>query len=107
ILVANRDEFYARPAAPADWWPDKPGLLAGRDLQAGGTWLGVASDGRWAAVTNYREGQIAPGARSRGELPMGYLRGQAYLATCGARLEREGHLYGGFNLLAGHGDQLL
>lgn len=113
VLVANRDEFYNRPTAPADWWPDIPGLLAGRDLQAGGTWLGAASDGRWALVTNYREGQAAPGVRSRGELPLGYLAKPAdpdhftALATYGAHLEKEGHHYGGFNLLAGCGDRLL
>lgn len=125
VLVANRDEFYARPTVPADWWPDQPGLLAGRDLQAGGTWLGATSDGRWAAVTNYREGQAAPGARSRGELPLGFLAQPAApdpasdsapdfgrdhltgLARYGAQLVKEGHHYGGFNLLAGHGDQLL
>src|SRR5690606_5659875 len=96
-----------RPTAPADWWADIPGLLAGRDLQAGGTWLGAASDGRWALVTNYREGQAAPGVRSRGELPLGYLAKPAdpdhftALATYGAHLEKEGHHYGGFNLLAG------
>ena len=54
VLAANRDEFHARPAAPAAWW-QQPRILAGRDLSAGGTWLGVARDGRFAALTNYRD----------------------------------------------------
>jgi uncharacterized protein with NRDE domain len=69
ILAGNRDEFHARPAAPAQWWDDPPGLLAGRDLQAGGTWLGIMRTGRFAVVTNYREmGERRPDAPSRGGL---------------------------------------
>ena len=52
VVAANRDEYHARPAAPAHWWDDTPGLLGGRDLTAGGTWLGVDSTGRFAALTN-------------------------------------------------------
>src|SRR5580698_6894912 len=55
LVAANRDEFHARPAAPARWWPDHPGILAGRDLEAGGTWLGLTRTGRFAALTNYRD----------------------------------------------------
>jgi uncharacterized protein with NRDE domain len=74
-LAANRDEFLERPAAPLGWWDDSPDVLAGRDLQAGGTWLGVNRDGRFAALTNYR----APAERllqavSRGALVADYLR---------------------------------
>ncbi len=69
ILAANRDEFHARPSQEADWWPDQPDILAGRDLQAGGTWLAAHRSGRFATVTNYREQQrIKPGNRSRGEI---------------------------------------
>jgi len=69
ILAANRDEFHGRPSQEAHWWPDLPDVLAGRDLQAGGTWLATARSGRFAAVTNYREQQRAQaGLRSRGEI---------------------------------------
>ena len=68
LLAANRDEFHARAAAPAAWWTE-PRILAGRDLTAGGTWLGVARDGRFAALTNFRDPTLAQrDAPSRGEL---------------------------------------
>ncbi|HEY7767706.1 NRDE family protein, partial [Longimicrobium sp.] len=76
IAAANRDEFYARPTATAAWWSDAPGVLAGRDLQEGGTWMGVTRAGRFAAITNYRE--TAPpraDAPSRGALVADFLRG--------------------------------
>jgi uncharacterized protein with NRDE domain len=69
ILGANRDEFHARPSQEAHWWPDLPDVLAGRDLQAGGTWLATARSGRFATVTNYREQQRPQaGLRTRGEI---------------------------------------
>ena len=69
VLAANRDEYHARPARDAHWWPDRQQILAGRDLQAGGTWLGVSQRGRFATVTNYREMQRSTGRlRSRGEI---------------------------------------
>jgi uncharacterized protein with NRDE domain len=69
VLAANRDEYHARPARDAHWWPDRQHILAGRDLQAGGTWLGVSQRGRFATVTNYREMQRSTGRlRSRGEI---------------------------------------
>ena len=69
LLAANRDEFYARPSLPLGHWDDQPGVYAGRDLQAGGTWLGLGPDGRFAALTNIRDPRQAIGPRSRGELP--------------------------------------
>ena len=55
IVAANRDEFYERPAAPANFWQEHPFLLAGKDLKAGGTWMGITEGGKFAAITNYRD----------------------------------------------------
>ena len=75
VVAANRDEFHARPTAAADWWPDHPQILAGRDLQAGGTWLGLTRGGRFAALTNYRDPeQRRADAPSRGALVTDILR---------------------------------
>ena len=76
VLAANRDEFYDRPTAPAGFWTDDPRILGGRDLKAGGTWLGIDRQGRIAAVTNYRQGQREAAApRSRGHLVSEFLMG--------------------------------
>jgi len=102
VLVTNRDEFYARPTAPAAYWTDAPHLLAGRDLQGGGAWLGLTRTGRLAALTNYRElGVTLPDAPTRGALVADYLTGtqhpRAYLEDVSHRADR----YHGFNLLVG------
>ncbi len=101
VLAANRDEFYDRAATPLGEWADIPGLYAGRDLQAGGTWLGMTTGGRFAALTNIRDPRQPRGARSRGELPLDYLRGAtsapAFLAELALRVDE----YSGFNLLLG------
>lgn len=102
VLAANRDEFYERPTAPAAFWVEAPQVLAGRDLQAGGTWLGVTRSGRWAALTNFRDPPTPrPGRPSRGMLVAGFLTGdttpEEYLAAVSADAER----YDGFNLLVG------
>lgn len=106
IVAANRDEFYARPARPLAVWEETGGIHAGRDLEAGGTWLGVTPDGRFAALTNIRDPGQPPGQRSRGELVADYLSGKQspaeYLAAVAARAGQ----YSGFNLLAGTRDQL-
>ena len=102
VLAANRDEFYDRPTAPAGFWSDDPSILGGRDLKAGGTWLGIDRQGRIAAVTNYRQGQresVAP--RSRGHLVSEFLTGDTGAAEYMDRISREVELYNGFNLLAG------
>jgi uncharacterized protein with NRDE domain len=103
ILVANRDEFHQRPTAPADYWPDNDLILAGRDLQAGGTWMGVTRNGRFATVTNYREpGQPGPREeRSRGELVRNFLEGGAAPLTAAHGLQAKSDRYRGFNLLLG------
>jgi uncharacterized protein with NRDE domain len=102
IVAANRDEFYDRPTAPADFWYDASGVLGGRDLQARGTWLGVTREGRFAAVTNYRQGTREPTAtRSRGLLVSDFLTGNTSGLEYMERVERDAALYNGFNLLAG------
>ena len=102
IVAANRDEFYDRPTARAGFWTDAPQVLAGRDLKAGGTWLGVDRGGRFAAVTNYRQGQREGDApRSRGHLVSGYLTGRMDARAHLAAVEGDAGLYHGFNLIAG------
>ena len=77
ILAANRDEFYERPSAPADFWEDQPQVLAGRDLKEGGTWLGVTKKGKFAAITNYRDpSSWKNDAPSRGRLVSRYISGK-------------------------------
>jgi len=103
IVAANRDEIHARPAAASAFWPDFPQVLAGRDLEQGGTWLGLTRTLRFAAVTNYRHGYTAPPKpRSRGELTRNYLTGTEQPLTYLRSVEQQGHLYNGFSLLAGN-----
>jgi len=107
VLAANRDEFYARPSAPAHRWPEAPDVLAGRDLEAGGTWLGVSERGRLALVTNYREpDRRATGRRSRGWLTRDFLLGSEPPAAYLERVLAEGNAYNGFNLLVGDTETL-
>jgi uncharacterized protein with NRDE domain len=102
ILAANRDEFYDRPTAPAAFWEEAPQILAGRDLRAGGTWLGITRNGRIGLLTNYRDpASIKEGAPSRGTLVRDYLLGNEAPLSYLERLAREGHQYNGFNLLIG------
>ena len=101
VLAANRDEWFARPTLPAAPWPGPAGIVAGRDVLGGGTWLGVAR-GRVAALTNYRDGHGAlPGAPTRGRLVVDYLEGsdgpEAHLRALHPTARR----YAGFSLLAG------
>lgn len=101
IVAANRDEFYHRAAAPARFWEDNPQVLAGRDLQAGGTWMGVTRTGRFAALTNFREPGVPPGRYSRGLLVSRFLEGQMAAADYAEQIAAEGEHYSGFNLLLG------
>ncbi len=98
LLLANRDEFYQRPTVPAQPWDDSP-ITAGRDLEAGGTWLGVTPTGRVAAVTNIREPGAPEPARvlSRGEIPVNFLAGEQPPADYAAGLPAP--RYRGFNAL--------
>ena len=117
VVAANRDEFFARPTAPAAFWADAPHILAGRDLQGGGTWLGINRQGRFAALTNYREGGVQRSdAPSRGALVADFLAAESeselelnqeseaerYLATLATRAAD----FNGFNLLVGDARQM-
>jgi len=104
IVAANRDEFHARPAAAAAFWQDKPGILAGRDLEARGTWMGVSRSGRFAAVTNYRGGTEPSAQHSRGALVTGFLDGKESARNFLKGVEAK--LYSGFNLFACDGEEL-
>ena len=123
VVAANRDEYHARPTAPAapwvetgDWPPDGGGagsdaadgrILAGRDLVAGGTWLGVTADGRFAALTNVGGSTPpGPGAPSRGRLPVDFLRGALGARAYAREVSREAERYSGFNLLLADRDRV-
>jgi len=104
VLAANRDEFHARAAVRASWWPGEHAILAGRDRVAGGTWLGVDRRGRYAFVTNVREpGRHDPAAPTRGALVPRVLRDHAPIADAVGAAVRDGATMNGFNLLAGEG----
>jgi uncharacterized protein with NRDE domain len=106
IVAANRDEFHARPAAPAAYWADRPDILAGRDLEARGTWMGVSRSGRFAAVTNFRGAREARAAESRGALVMRFLDGEETSAAYARGLLPAFPAYSGFNLLVFDGSEL-
>lgn len=101
VVAANRDEFHDRPAAPAGPWPGLPGVYAGQDLEAGGTWLGVDTHGRFAAVTNVRGGSLGAGELSRGFLVRDFL-GDPTASASGfaSSLEPHARRYAGVNFLA-------
>lgn len=105
VVAGNRDEFHGRPTRDAHWWPDRPEVLGGRDLQAAGTWLAVARDGRFATVTNFRDAdQPRAGLKSRGHLVTGFLASSASPVDYVTSID--GGRYAGFNLLVGDGDTL-
>ena len=107
ILLANRDEYYERPSASARFWGEAPSILAGKDLRAGGTWLGITRNGRIAAVTNYRDpASVREGAPSRGTLVSNFLVGQESTGGYLERANREADRFNGFNLIIGDIDQL-
>ncbi len=107
ILAANRDEYYARATTAAHWWPESPQLLAGRDNEAGGTWLGVTRSGKFAAVTNVREAKSKHADhRSRGMLPLDYLQSETEAQQYSGQLEKTAATYPGYNLLFGDLNQL-
>ena len=108
IIAANRDESYARPSSALAFWPDAPQVAAGRDLKAGGTWLGITRQGRWAALTNYRQaGSYRLDAPSRGRLVSDYLLSTMAPEEYVERLRPDAERYNGFNLLVGSGTEIL
>lgn len=107
VLVANRDEFHGRPAAPLHWWDDGPPILAGRDLEAGGTWMGVDRRGRMGLVTNYRDPSLPkPAGRTRGELVPQFLRSDRSAKDFVHKVAARTNAYAGFSLLVMDADSL-
>ncbi|GGX63169.1 NRDE family protein [Saccharospirillum salsuginis] len=108
LLVANRDEFRERPTHPMHWWPGADrDLLAGKDLKAGGTWLAIDQNGRFALLTNIRPGYIGKtGSRSRGELPIRFLNEHLSIEAFHRDVAEYLPEYGGFNLVLGDGERL-
>jgi uncharacterized protein with NRDE domain len=101
ILLANRDEFYDRPSQAARFWDDLPHIYGGRDLVGGGTWLGVTKEGRFAAVTNYRDPSAPIGTLSRGNLVADFLRSNSSTERYLETVKVASNEYSGFNLIAG------
>lgn len=107
VVAANRDELYRRPSLTAHFWDGEPGVLAGKDIDAGGTWLGVNRGGRFAAVTNFAENPPDPlPPRSRGELPVSFLTGSVSPQAFVQRTAASGGEYRGFNLLVSDKDEV-
>ena len=107
VVAANRDEFYSRRTAAAEFWPDQPHVLAGRDLEAGGTWMGISKAGRISLITNYRDPKnIDPLAPSRGQLVSDFLEGKETPKEYLERISQNGKRYNGYNLIVGNIDDL-
>jgi uncharacterized protein with NRDE domain len=107
IVAANRDEFHARPTAESHFWASHPNLLAGQDLEQGGTWMGITRSGRFAAVTNFRDpDRTTPAPKSRGELPLNFLASDESPENYLSHLANHSQDYAGFNLLVGTGKEL-
>lgn len=108
VLAANRDEEYKRKSMKVTFWEDAPGIVAGRDLQAGGTWMGIHENWKFSAITNFRNPKLVkPNAPTRGFLPLNYLRSQSDpLAYLKLLQQNDGEKYNGFNLLTGDQDGL-
>jgi len=107
IVAANRDEFYNRKTAVANYWTDYPHVLGGRDLQAGGTWMGMTKSGKISMLTNYRDPlNIMANAPSRGHLVADYLEQDLGPGSYLKEIQSKGRQYNGFNLILGTIDQL-
>lgn len=107
VLVANRDEAYARPTASAHYWEDAPEILAGRDLLQMGTWLGITKQGRFAALTNFRDGINQTNDKvTRGEIVSNFLKEGCTPEFFLHQLNEDKDRYAGFNLIIGDANQL-
>ncbi|MGA8051120.1 MAG: NRDE family protein [Burkholderiales bacterium] len=107
VVAANRDEFHARPTAGAGFWEDNPSILAGRDLECMGTWLGVTRSGKFAAVSNFRDASdSSAGTHSRGLLASSFLGNGALAQDFVTQVAGAGANYRGFNFLAGDREDL-
>lgn len=107
VFAGNRDELHARPATAAGFWNDAAQIVGGRDLQGGGTWLGITVQGRFAVVTNYRDGMNpVSGRRSRGELTSEFLHSDIAPHDYALQVQARGRDYAGFSLLIGNRDAL-
>lgn len=101
LLLGNRDEYHARPTAPAQAWDDAPDVIGGRDLEAGGSWLAVNRNGRYAAITNVRSGKPRRGPRSRGELVATFANGNVTPMSHAADTALHRDEFGPFNFVVG------
>ena len=107
IIAANRDEYYLRPSLQASYWEDYANVLAGRDLEQNGTWLGITKTGRYAAVTNYRNPSLArEDVKSRGQLVSSYLCGKSRPKAYLSGVDEAEDEYNGYNILVGDAESL-
>jgi len=107
IVASNRDEFYERPTAQAEFWEDYPYILGGRDLKEMGTWLGITKQGRFAVLTNYRDiASERPERKSRGKIVNQFLTSNEEPVTLFEKLQQQRTEYNGFNLIAGTVDDI-
>jgi len=107
VVAGNRDEFYNRRTASADYWEDYPQILAGRDLEAGGTWMGMSTTGKISMLTNYRDPKnIDPAAPSRGQLVSDFLKLDITPEKYLKGVDGNGKKYNGFNLIVGDSNEL-
>ncbi|MCT6925701.1 NRDE family protein [Metasolibacillus sp.] len=108
IVIANRDEFYKRPTKELHQWDDALHIWAGRDLEKMGTWLAVSDNGRFAAVTNYRDPRLPlVGEKSRGQVPVNFINSQLSAHQFAQQLQQERQLYGAFNAILYDGEHLV
>ena len=107
ILAANRDEFFSRPTTAMDFWHDDPSILAGKDLKEGGTWLGMGRNGRFAALTNYRDpASNRSNPPSRGHIIKDYLISDKNAADFLAGLQEKADSFNGFNIVMSDDESL-